>query len=139
MGSRRQGRILALQALFSWNFTKQPIEELVRFQWIDDEKIIKIGEDVKVFAALLIKGTIENIEEIDNAIKRQIEHWDFKRLAKVDLALLRISVYALLYRDEIPKSVTIDEAVDIAKNYCGEDSYKFINGVLDGIQKKMKR
>ncbi len=139
MGSRRQGRILALQALFSWDFTRQHVEELVRFQWIDDEKKIKIGEDVTFFAALLIKGTIENIEEIDNAIKRQIEHWDFKRLAKVDLAILRISVYALFYRNEIPKSVTIDEAVDIAKNYCSDDSYKFINGVLDGIQKKMKR
>jgi N utilization substance protein B len=72
---------------------------------------------------------------VDGAIKRHLEHWDFSRLNKVDQAILRVSVYCLLYQPSIPASVTIDEAIDIAKEYGTDDSYRFINGVLDGIRK----
>ena len=92
-------------------------------------------EDVITFAGYITTGTIENIERIDGAIKKHAEHWDLDRIAKVDLAILRVSVYALLLRDDIPATVTIDEAVEIAKQFGGDDSYKFVNGVLDSIRK----
>ena len=83
----------------------------------------------------MITGTIENQADIDRAISEHLEHWDFSRLARVDLAILRISVYCLLYQANIPPTVTIDEAIDIAKEFGSDDSYRFVNGVLDGIRK----
>lgn len=133
MGSRRQGRILALQSLYCWEMTGGPIESLLQFSWIDPERKEKLAEDTVVFARLLIQGTLENIDDIDSSIQARLEHWDISRLSKVDLAILRMSTYALFYQDDIPKSVTIDEAVDISKKYGNSDSYRFINGVLDGM------
>ena len=135
MGSRRKGRILAFQALYSWEINPQKQETLFRFEWLDEEKRNKITEDTYIFARLLISGTIENIETVDKAITRQLEHWHFSRVAKVDLAIMRISVYSLLFQKDIPSSVTIDEAINISKLYGTTDSYRFINGILDGIVK----
>jgi len=137
MGSRRKARILALQALFSWDYTAKSGAELGRFEWLDEERLASFEDDTLMFARLIVQGTLENIEEIDTKITEQLEHWDFSRLARVDLAILRFSIYALVYQKEIPSSVTIDEAIDIAKHYGSGDSYRFINGVLDGIRKQL--
>lgn len=137
MGSRRKGRILAFQSLFSWDLFPREPAELITFSWLTEEEIGKIAPDSLTFARLLVEGTLENLEDIDGEIKAQLEHWDFGRLARVDLAILRISVYALKYQKDIPHSVTIDEAVDISKTYGSDDSYRFINGVLDGIKKRV--
>ena len=91
------------------------------------------------FARLIAGGTIQNLAEVDKQIKIQLEHWDFSRLNKVDQAILRMGVYSLLYQKDIPASVTIDEAVDISKEYGTDESYRFINGVLDGIRKNIER
>ncbi|MFO7849891.1 MAG: transcription antitermination factor NusB [Spirochaetia bacterium] len=137
MGSRRKSRVLALQALHSWHFNKNPVEELVNFSWLDQERRSSYDEHTLNFAALLVRGTLEEIDQIDESIKNQLEHWDFSRLAKVDLAILRISIYSLLFQMDIPHTVTIDEAIDLAKMYGNDDSYRFINGVLDGVRKRL--
>ncbi len=136
MGSRRKARILALQALYSWDYTSQSSTELGQFEWLDEERRAKYEDDTLLFARLIIQGTLENIEEIDQKIKEQLEHWDFNRLARVDLAILRFSIYGLLYQHEIPTTVTIDEAIDLAKQYGSGESYRFVNGVLDGVRKQ---
>jgi N utilization substance protein B len=186
MGTRRKGRILAFQVLYSYEFfnknpdshekdalNNQPaegankagceaaaansgkllsadrdqdaaaklpgksLEELLDFSWLDETKneTSSFYQEAKAFARLIVIGTIQNLEKIDSIIKNQLENWDFKRLSRVDLAILRMSVYCLYYQQDIPQTVTIDEAVDIAKEYSTEDSYRFINGVLDGIIK----
>ena len=135
MGSRRKGRIVAFQALFAWEAANPPQESLLGFPWLDQERRASLGEDTATFARYIVSGTIEHLQLIDDAIKNQLEHWDFSRLARVDLAILRISTYALLLQTDIPASVTINEAVDIAKQYGSEDSYRFINGILDGIRR----
>jgi N utilization substance protein B len=137
MGSRRKARVLALQALYSWDFTGNSLESLVQFPWVDEERRDKYDEQTLAFASLLVRGTLEKREEVDRAIREQLEHWDFSRLAKVDLAILRFSIYSLLYQGDIPHSVTIDEAIDLAKEYGNDDSYRFINGVLDGVRKRL--
>lgn len=91
------------------------------------------------FARLIAAGTIQNLAKIDEQIKIQLEHWDFSRLNKVDQAILRMGVYSLLFQKDIPASVTIDEAVDISKEYGTDESYRFINGVLDGIRKNLSK
>lgn len=137
MGSRRRGRVLAFQALFSYEVSSQSLEELLEYPWLTPEERDKFPDDSQLFARYLISGTLEKITEVDDLIKEQLEHWDFTRLAKVDLALLRLSVYSLKYQKDIPHTVTIDEAVDIARDYGSDDSYRFINGVLDGVRKRL--
>jgi N utilization substance protein B len=92
--------------------------------------------DSQDFARLLVAGALENIEKIDEAISDQLEHWTMARINRVDLVFLRLSAYSILYRDDIPASVTIDEAITLAKRYGTRESYRFVNGVLDGILKR---
>lgn len=138
MGSRRKARILAFQALYGWEFGRQDADDLITFAWLDEERRKKIDDETLTFARLITAGTVENIDNIDKTITEQLERWDFSRLSKVDLAILRISVYALIHQDDIPHTVTIDEAIDIAKLYGADESYRFINGVLDGIRKSRR-
>jgi N utilization substance protein B len=135
MASRRKARILAFQALYAWDASGTPVKELLDFGWVDDDKRVVLDEELKTFARLLIAGAIENIAEVDEAIKAHLVNWSFERLKKVDLAIIRIGAYSLLYQRDIPAQITIDEAIEIAKEYGSEDSYRFINGVLDGIWK----
>lgn len=136
MGVRRKGRILAFQAIYSYEIAHPRIDDLLRMSWLDEERLTSLKPETLTFARLLIAGTMENLETIDRIIKGQLEHWDFSRLSKVDLSILRMSVYSLIFQKDIPSTVTIDEAVDIAKEFGTDDSYRFINGVLDGIRKQ---
>jgi len=138
MSSRRKGRILAFQTLFSKDFNNNSIEELIKFNWMDESKLENFDNETLNFAKLLVTGTIENLEVIDLSIKKQLKSWDFNRIVKVELAILRLSVYSLLYQKDIPSTVTINEAVDIAKDYGSDDAFRFINGILDGIKKSKK-
>ncbi len=96
----------------------------------------EISEDYKEFIETSIDSITTNIEEIDSNIKNNIRGWNFSRLANVDIAILRVAINEILFDDSIPESVSINEAVEIAKTYSAEDSYKFINGVLASIVKK---
>ena len=133
--SRRNGRVIAFQALYSWDVNAVPLEELLEFSWVDSAVLDRMGSDNLLFTKLLISGTIENIEEIDSVIKKHLTaKWSFERISKVDLAVLRLSVYPLLYQKDMPASIIIDEAIDISKEFGSDDSFKFINGVLDSIK-----
>lgn len=135
MGSRRKARIIAFQSLFGWEMNRVGVEDLVEFQWLDAERRDRVDPETLDFARLIVAGCLEHLDTIDAAIRQQLENWDFSRVARVDLAVLRMSVYSLFFQPDIPASVTIDEAVDIVKEFGSDDSYRFINGVLDGIRK----
>ncbi len=136
MGARRRGRIIAFQTLYRHDLSGAGLDELLDFSWIEEEKLAKLPKETLLFSRLLIQGTLEKLNEIDKTIQAQLENWDFTRLSRVDLAILRISTYCLLYQKDIPSTVTIDEAVDISKTYGAADSYRFVNGVLDAIRKQ---
>lgn len=135
-GSRRKARIIAFQSLYRWDLSSPGLAEILDFSWVEEEKLSKMSPETLLFARLLIQGTIENLPRIDKEIRTQLENWDFTRLARVDLAILRVSAYCLLFQPDIPATVTIDEAVDISKEFGAEDSYRFVNGVLDGMRKR---
>ena len=139
MGSRRKGRILAFQALYSWDASqskKESIpEELLDFPWTSQA----VDEEMSSFSRLLVTGTIENIEAVDSMIRKHLDNWELKRLNKVDLAILRMSTYTLMFQTDMPPSIVIDEAIDISKEYGTDDSYRFVNGVLDSIRKTVKQ
>ena len=135
MGARRRGRITAFQALYAWDTAddkEAALKDLFDFSWVEDQNLENVD-----FSRLLIAGTLENIGTIDTMITKHLNNWDFSRLNKTDKALLRLSAYELLF-NTTPPMVVIDEAVDISKEYGTDDSYRFINGVLDGIYKTIQ-
>jgi transcription antitermination protein NusB len=134
--SRRKGRILAFQALYSWDVGNVPLEDLIKFVWTENEKGETADNESKDFARLLIVGAMEHINDIDDQIKLHLsDKWDFDRLNRVTLAILRMSVYSLLFQKDMPATIIIDEAIDISKEYGPDDSFKFINALLDTIKK----
>ena len=148
MASRRKGRILAFQALYFWDTLsadvkskkddRASIEELTGFEWLEEEKRNKLDESISAFSKILIAGTVENIDGIDEIIKKHLENWDITRVNRVDLAILRISVFSLMFQKEIAPSIVIDEAIGISREFGTDDSYRFINGVLDSIRKTLQ-
>ena len=127
--------MLCLEALFAWDIARQPIEELLDFSWMDAKMRAKLSDEDLLFPRLLLSGTLENIEEIDTKISEYLRGWEFSRINGVDKAVLRFSVFSLLYQKDTPATVVIDEAVSIAHDYGDDDSYKFVNGLLDNIRK----
>jgi len=128
--SRRKGRVLAFQGLYSWDVGKNPLEEILSFTWPEAK-----DEEAEAFAGLVISGTVEHIEEIDAKIASHLSaSWTMDRINKVSLAILRTSVYELIYQSDAEAKVVIDEAVEIAKKYGEDGSFKFINAVLDNVK-----
>jgi transcription antitermination factor NusB len=127
---RRRSREYALQILFQLDLTGAEISDKVfsEFWEGNDEE----GE-VKAFTTALVKSTRENLALIDETIKKAAEHWVIGRMAVIDRNILRAATCELLFKHDIPTSVVIDEALEIAKKYSTEDSAPFINGILDKI------
>jgi N utilization substance protein B len=91
------------------------------------------------FSRLLLTGTVENITEVDNIIGKHLENWGLERLNRVDLAVLRMSVYTLMFQTDMPPSIVIDEAIEISREFGTNDSYRFVNGVLDGVLNSVRK
>ena len=94
---------------------------------------------MRLFADPLIRGTLENRTEADATIKKYAQNWDLHRIAAVDRNILRLAIYEMLHRDDIPPVVSINEAVDIAKKFSTQDSGKFVNGILDRVKGELMR
>jgi len=129
---RRIARECALQLLFQYDFTRKRPErrDLEEFWSIRNEP-----DDIKAFSEEIFFGTIDNIEEIDRVISNFAENWRLDRMAAVDRNILRLATYELLYREDIPVKVAINEAIEIAKKYSSQESPSFVNGILDKIAK----
>jgi N utilization substance protein B len=138
MASRRKGRILAFQALYSWEVNHVPVTELLDFSWLEPEKQKAMEDGTSEFSRLLFVGTVENIEAIDKKIQDHVANWDFSRINRVDLAILRLSAFTLMFQDDVSPSIVIDEAIGIAREFGTQDSFRFINGVLDSMRKTLK-
>lgn len=130
MRRRTKAREYALQLLYKFDLTKNPEYEPLDSFWKEEE----LEEEVKEFSRQLFTGVVQNIEVIDNKISGFAENWDLKRMAVVDRNILRMGSYELIYMSDIPPKVSINEAVDLAKKYSGEEAGKFVNGILDRIR-----
>ncbi|WP_017808471.1 transcription antitermination factor NusB [Leptospira alstonii] len=131
MSARRTSREIAVMALYQLELTKPLLKEVLKFKWYDK----KIEPEERDFALSIVNGVVKNQEQIDTLIKKYSKNWDFSRISVVNKAILRLSVYALLYTWEVPKNVTIDEAVELTKEFESEESARFVNGILDAILK----
>ncbi|MFQ5525990.1 MAG: transcription antitermination factor NusB [Thermoanaerobaculia bacterium] len=146
MRPRRKGRELAAQALYQCDLGTSSAEEALEFfrpseYGTDDGEPPADGAEEAVtkpfrYARDLVSGTLEHLEEIDDLIRTQAEHWRLERMPAVDRNILRLAVYEFLYETDVPKLVVVDEAIELAKKFGSEDSSRFVNGLLDGLLKK---
>jgi len=129
VGARRAAREVVLQALYSLDHNSAALADtmiLVR----DDETL---SGPAQAFADELLTGVTGNLPAIDGRIKALSKNWALTRIGKIELAILRLAAYELMFRSEIPANVTINEAIEIAKKYGTEDSPAFVNGILDEL------
>jgi transcription antitermination factor NusB len=129
MGRRRRERELAVQVLFHLEFS--PGDPRAAFDLICED--FRSQESVRLFSAQLVQGVCENQDKLDALIVSASKNWRLERMARLDKCILRLAAFEILFMEDIPPKVSIDEAVEIGKKFGGEDSGSFINGVLDNI------
>jgi N utilization substance protein B len=160
MGKRREARERAVQFLFQHDLNPpekldQALEQFWQSQrgaaiaeekgaatWGQESELPPPSADeaaTRLFADPLIRGTLEHREEVDEVIKKHAKNWELHRIAAVDRNILRLAIYEMLHREDIPPVVSINEAVDIAKKFSTQDSGKFVNGILDKVKGELMR
>jgi transcription antitermination factor NusB len=138
MRKRTLAREFALQVLYQTDITHDaPDIALDNFWQAHSQE--NIEEDIKKFSGELVKGVVNNLEEIDSKIAKYATNWQLKRMAVVDRNILRLGCFELTLREDIPFKVSINEAVELAKKYSSLEASKFVNGVLDKIKLENKK
>lgn len=137
MANRHLSRTIAMQTLFVWDFNDQKV---------DTDEVIQInfsnfapGSDDQSFVKELVKGVLDNIKKIDEYIKKYAPEWPVDQITVVDRNVLRLGIYELVFSENIPPRVAINEAIEVAKNFGGDSSGKFVNGVLGSIYSNMSQ
>ena len=133
---RRAGRVAALQYLFAWSINSPanlPQDLQAFFEGQEQPReFYSYGEEI-------IQGVIEHIADLDARIKGLAQNWEFDRIAKIDLAILRLAMYEMLYRKDVPPVVSINQAIDLSKQFYNADAKRFINGILDRLKDQLGR
>lgn len=124
---RREAREKAVQTLFQLDNMDLSVDDAISYV---------VEEQVNSFYEKLVRGTISNIEEIDNALTKNLENWALSRLPKIERTVLRLAVFELLYNDEVPERVVMNEAIELCKIFGDEKSGRFVNGVLSKFAKQ---
>src|SRR5918999_1481758 len=137
MGSRRKARECALQMLFAADVAEMPATDVVRSYWAELGEA-DLDEMAREFATRLAAGTLQNLELLDDRIRSRAEHWRISRMAVVDRNILRLAVYEFLY-EPTPRTVAINEALEIARRFSTYEATQFINGILDAIKRDLDK
>ena len=135
MGARRKARVCALQMLFQYDIAQPRVEELISTYW--DSFGDEIGDVARDFSNQLATGAISHLEEVDNLIVQRAENWRISRMAVVDRNILRLAIYEFLYEPGTPRTVVINEALEIARRFSTFEATQFINGILDAIKRDL--
>jgi N utilization substance protein B len=131
LGARRRAREIALQMLYQMEANPVDPHEALELFW----QGLSASQPVKEFVGRIVEGVHGKREEIDKLLKRHSEHWRLERMDRVDKSILRMGVFEILFCDDIPARVAMNEAVDLGKKFGAEESGAFINGILDKISK----
>ena len=135
MGKRRRAREAAIQYHFWRDLQHGETPEHVDDFW----ELCPVKPNVREFAQPIIEGMVAHLPEIDEQIKRYCENYNLNRISTVDRNVLRLAIYEMLYRDDIPPVVSINEAIELAKTFGGAESGGFVNGILDRVRKDLTR
>jgi N utilization substance protein B len=134
MGQRRKAREETLRILYRLEFDNRHSEETLSQYWENK----KTNQSTREYSTWLVNGIISHHTKIDTIIQNASEHWRLSRMALIDRNILRMAVFELLYEENIEPAVVINEAIEIAKAYSGDESATFVNGVLDAIRKNLR-
>ena len=132
-GPRHEARQTALQMLYQWEVGRVPPDEAVARHWEIEQEGPELAGANRRFAEDLVEGTIAHLPAIDARIEAQAAHWRLERMAVIDRLILRLAVYEFLFCPDTPRTVVIDEAIELARTFSEQDAVRFVNGVLDGI------
>ncbi|HZH34215.1 MAG TPA: transcription antitermination factor NusB [Pyrinomonadaceae bacterium] len=132
MGARRKARESALQMLFAIDAADIPVEELVRLYWAQLSDA-ELDEGSQEFATNLVRGARAKLKAVDERITSRAENWRISRMAIVDRNILRLAVYEFLF-EQTPRTVIINEALEVARRFSTYEATQFINGILDAIK-----
>ena len=135
MARRREAREWAMQILFEYEVNPRDLPEVFRDFW-SDKSSDKAGT---AFTEELVRGTVEHLAQVDEVIRQHARNWDLPRIGRVDRNVMRIALYEMLFRKDIPPVVSINEAVEIAKQFGDSGSGKFVNGILDRVKEGLDR
>ncbi len=139
MGVRRRARECALQMLFQYDVAQPTVPYLLRTYW-DELTEVKPNQkdEVQDFANRIVTGVLDNLTDIDLRISRRTENWRISRMAVVDRNVLRMAVFEFLHESDTPRTVVINEALEIARRFSTFEATQFINGVLDAIKRDLE-
>lgn len=135
MSSRHQARQWAVQLLFQRDFNAEDLGAALEEFMLDKNTTPK----AKDFFEELVRGVEQHQEELDQKIQSYAEHWDIRRMGTVDRNVIRVALFEMIYRSDIPPVVSINEAVDIARELSGDESGRFVNGILDKALRELDR
>jgi len=138
MKKRTRAREFTLQILYQIDVSHLPQQEAVHNFW-ESYSEENVAEEIKTFSSELVAGVRENLEAIDKKIIQYATNWRLERMAFVDRNILRLGSYELMFREDIPPKVSINEAVELAKKFSGPEAGKFVNGILDKIKLEVKK
>ena len=133
MRKRTKSREFALQILYQLDITGEACEGALDNFWAAHAEE-EVGDELKAFTAELVKGTREHLADIDASISKFAANWNLKRMAVVDRNILRMGCFELKFREDIPPKVAINEGVELAKKYSGQEAGKFVNAILDKVK-----
>jgi len=140
MPSRHRSRERALQVLFQWDLRRLPVEEAIEAYYgslMRDDDEMEVVPRSDEFMEELVRETVSRLEEIDDQIRKHSEHWRLVRMPAVDRNIIRLAVCELLWLPT-PPAVVIDEALELARRFSGDESVPFVNGVLDAVKREVK-
>ena len=137
--SRHGAREAALQMLYQWEVGRVPIADVPALFWASPPEGTPITEDLRAFANSLATGTAAHVAGLDPLITDAAEHWRIERMNVLDRLILRLAVYEFLHEPGTPGKVIINEALELARSFCADESIRFINGILDAIRRTLSR
>ena len=136
---RRGAREAALQMLYQWEVGRTSGGEAIATYWPSRDNGSELSEAHREFANALVRGTIGRVEEIDRLLASHAQHWRVERMAVLDRLVLRLATYELLAEPDTPAKVVLNEAIELARAYSGDEAVGFVNGVLDAVRRELKR
>jgi N utilization substance protein B len=126
--------------LYQWEVGRQSLSEVLQTFWLHEEpEGAALSKELQAFAVRLTRGVIDAVGSIDPVIAESAEHWRLERMNVMDRLILRLAIYEFLHEPEIPARVAINEALELARTFSGDDSVRFINGILDAIRRRLGR
>ena len=138
-GGRRRAREAALQMLYQWEVGRASANEAIVTYWPSRDADGAVSEEHREFANRLVRGTIARVAELDGLLAKHAQNWRVERMAVLDRLILRLATFELIDEPDTPAKVVINEAIELARTYSGDESVGFVNGILDAVRKELRR